>query len=223
MKKLLLNVLSFMSAGILVYAQNNEGMAIYQMTIEGLPPEQASMMGDMEMKMIWKDNKVYSEQSSMMYNVKSVTDDKGTLVLMDQMGNKMYWKSINDPKKEEKQPTVDYNIEYANETKKIAGYDCKKAIVTVKGKDGEHKVDIWYTEQIPNHYAKHKSNSKRDQGSAYLKAIKGMPLEYSMPQGQMTIKITAKEINFNPISNDIFNLSTEGYKEIDPSMMKGKQ
>lgn len=214
----------WMLAGTLSVMAQNEGTAIYEMAIEGLPPEQASMMGDMTMKIMWKGDKVYSEQSSMMYEIKSVSDENGALFLMDQMGNKIYMKvDYNDPKyKEKEKEQPEYKIEYTNDTKKIAGYDCKKAIVTMKTRKGEEiKSDVWYTEQIPNYYIKQKISGRRGQNMAYMKEIKGMPLEYSIAQGQMTIRVKAKEVNFNPVPDSVFNLSTEGYTEMKPEQMKG--
>lgn len=216
MKKLFLTIISIIS--FITYGQE-QGTALYEMHIDGLPPEQASMMGDMTMKIVWKGDKSYIEQSSMMYEMKSVTDDKGTLMLFDQMGNKVYMKiDPNDPKyKDKEKETPEYKIEYTNETKKIAGYDCKKAVVTSKSKKGDEiKIDVWYTEQIPNHFSKQKYAGRRGQSQVYMKELKGMPLEYTTPMGQVSVKITAKEINFNPVSDDIFKLSTEGYKEINP-------
>jgi len=36
----------------------------------------------------------------------------------------------------------------------------------------------------------------------------------------MTIKVTAKEVNFNPVSDEIFKLTTDGYTEIKPDDLK---
>lgn len=196
----------------------NQGTIVYEVKIEGLPPEQASMMGDMEMKVIWKDDKAYVEQTSMMYNIKSVTINSVTTTLFDMMGNKYFTritpKDITTDDKEKDQP--DYKVEYTNETKTIAGYDCKKAIVTVKNKDGkENKFDVWYTDKIPNQYFRSKHNQKKS--PQYLQDIKGMPLEYSVSGGgSMLIVFTTKEVNFNPVSDDTFKISTEGYTEMKP-------
>jgi hypothetical protein len=220
MKKIIFTLLS--STSMLVFGQS-EGTAVYEMSIEGLPPEQASMMGDMMMKIVWKGDKSYYEQSSMMFETKSVTDENGTLMLMDQMGNKYYMKYKPEElsKESDKGSAPEYKIEQTNETKKIAGYDCKKAIVTTKTRDGkEFKIDIWYTDKIPNYYAKQKNTTRRNQDMSYLKSINGMPMEYTIPQGQMTIKVTAKEVNFNPVSDDVFKLSTDGYTEIKPDDLK---
>lgn len=201
---------------MLVVAQQNEGTVVYQMVFEGLPPEQASMMGDMEMKIIWKDGKSYVEQSSMMHTMQSVSDGKTSLVLIDAMGSKSYMKwDVNDPKYQEKEKeVVDYEIEYTNDIKKILGYDCKKALVTVKTKDKRDlKIEVWYAEQIPNIYLQLRRTSM-NHNTDYLKDLKGIPLEYSIPQGEITIKAKAKELNFNPVSDEVFHLSTEGYTEM---------
>jgi len=220
MKKIIFTLLS--TTTMLVFGQN-EGTVLYEMKIEGLPPEQASMMGDMTIKIVWKGDKSYYEQSSMMFETKSVTDENGTLVLMDQMGNKFYmkYKPGELSKESDKGSAPEYKIEQTSETKKIAGYDCKKAIVTSKTRDGkELKIDIWYSDKIPNYYAKQKNITRRYQDMSYLKSINGMPMEYTIPQGQMTIKVSAKEVNFNPVSDDIFKLSTDGYTEIKPDDLK---
>lgn len=217
MKKLFLAVLT--STGLFSTAQN-EGTVLYEMMIEGLPAEQASMMGDMTMKVVWKGDKVYSEQSSMMYEIKSVSDEKGTLLLMDQMGNKFYTKIDPHDSKYQEKEIPDYQIEYTNDTKKIAGYECKKAIIKSKSRDGkEFTADIWYTDQIPNFYEKQRYTSKRNQGTIFLKQIKGTPLEYTIPGGPYTIRVIAKEINFNPVPDDIFKLSTDGYTEMKPEQL----
>ncbi len=220
MKKIVLNILCATTISIIA---QNQGTVIYQMSIEGLPAEQASMMGDMDMKVIWKDNKVYVEQNSMMYSIKNVSDENTSLTLMDMMGNKYYIKqNLNDPKLQENEKgTPEYKIEYTNDTKKIAGYDCKKAIVSTKTKDGkELTIDVWYSDKVQNYYEKRKGKSKRDQESAFLKGIKGMPFEYSIPQGPYVVKVTTKEINFDNVPDDVFNLSTEGYQERTPEDLK---
>lgn len=212
-------ILSGLIATALSVIAQDHGTLVYQMSIEGLPPEQAAMMGDMEMKIMWKDKKGYFEQSSMMYNIKGVYDENSSLTLMDMMGNKYFVRqNLNDPKyQNQNKEKPEYKIEYTNETKKILDYDCKKAIVTIKSKDGkETPVDVWYSEQMPNYYAKQKNTSRKKEQNDFLKGIKGMPLEYSIIQGPYVVKVTTKEINLNDIPDSVFNLSTEGYQEMNP-------
>ncbi|MGZ3932107.1 MAG: GLPGLI family protein [Bacteroidia bacterium] len=222
MKKLITGVAVLMAS--LMHAQLKEGTITYAMTLEGLPPEQAAMMGDMESKISFKDKKVFYEMTSMMVNVKSLSDENGNVTTMDQMGNKTYTKmtkeEIEKKTAENKDKVKDSKIEYTNETKTIAGYECKKAIVTYTSpKEGEQKTEVWYTEKIP--YLQ--GGAKRASGDPFS-TLKGMPMEYSMNQGPMKVKMLAKEISTDKIPDSKFVLSTEGYTESKgfPGQQQGK-
>jgi GLPGLI family protein len=210
MKKLITGVAILMAS--FAGAQIKEASITYDMKIEGLPAEQAAMMGDMQMKKCFKDKKVYIESSSMMFNTKTVTDENGALLLIDQMGNKQFIRMTKADldKKAAENKGKEAKIEYVNETKTIATYECKKAVITsVSPKDGEVKMDVWYTEKLP-----YVSDSKKMGGSDPMANIKGMPLEYITVQGPAKIKFTAKEISFDKIPDSKFVLSTEGYTEV---------
>lgn len=207
MKKLITAVAIFCCA--FTYAQK-EGSVTYVMTMEGLPPEQAAMMGDMETKVFFKDNKTYTEMNSMMYSYKILNDDNGQLFLMDQMGNKFFTRTSkaeldkNAEVAKDKEP----KIEYINETKTIAGYECKRAIVTSQGKEGEVKTDVWYSEKVP-----YVSQGGGRKGGEMFKGLKGMPMEFAVKQGPMNIKMSAKEVSFDKVPDSKFVVTTEGYTE----------
>ena len=82
-------------------AQIKEGSITYAMTIEGLPPEQAAMIGDMENKVTFKNGKSLQEMSSMMFTNQTLTDDKGMVMLMEQMGNKIAVKQTKEEMEKE--------------------------------------------------------------------------------------------------------------------------
>lgn len=202
-------------------AQIKEGSITYAMNIEGLPPEQASMMGDMETKVYFKDNKSLTEMSSMMMSSKALTDENGSLFLMDQMGNKSFIRTTkaelekSAAENKDKEP----KIEYTAETKTIAGYECKKANVTfVTQKNEEFKTEVWYTEKIS--YIKQGGGRK---GGEMFKGLKGLPMEYMIPQGPMKIKMTAKEISTESVPDSKFVVSTEGYTEMKMEDLKKMQ
>ena len=72
-----------------------------------------------------------------------VNNENGeTLTLLNIMGNKMAIKS-NANDKEDEEGNVE--VEYTEETKEIAGYECKKAIATTE--DGT-EVIIYYTNEL---------------------------------------------------------------------------
>lgn len=223
MKKLLSTVAVVALSALSLNAQVKEGSVTYTMKIEGLPPEQAAMMGDMETKVTFKNDKVLTDMSSMMGSQIFYMDSKGTLMLIDQMGNKIAVKQtkeeIEKAAAKEKDKPADPKIEYTTETKMIAGYECKKAIVTTIKKDKtEDKVDIWYSEKFDN-----PNKEGKGRGQSIMKGLKGMAFEYSGGSGGMKFKMVAKEVSIEPVADSKFELSTEGYKMMTMDEMKAMQ
>lgn len=216
MKKLITAVAIMLAA--FTNAQVKEGSITYAVTIEGMPPEQAAMMGDMENKLTFKDKKVLQEMNSMMYSYKISVDESGMLMLMESMGNKTYTKWSKADLDKQKEGKKDPKIEYTNDTKTIAGYECKKAIITNEGKDGETKTDVWYTEKIPYVAA---GGGRR--GGGDFSGIKGALMEFSVNQGPMKVKMTATNVSLDKVSDSIFALSTDGYTEMKPDDLKRMQ
>ncbi len=201
-------------------AQIKEGSITYNMTMKGLPPEQAAMIGDMELKSTFKTGKVLTEMSSMMFTNQTLIDDKGMVMLMEQMGNKIAIKQTKEEMEKEeakvKDKPADPKIEYTAETKTIAGYECKKAIVTMVNKDKkEEKMDIWYSDKFENN-----NKEGKGQGQGFMKGLKGMPFEYAGGQGGMKFKMVAKEVSVEPVADSKFELSTEGYKMMTMDELK---
>ena len=201
-------------------AQIKEGTITYAMTIEGLPPEQAAMIGDMETIMSFKAGKSLSETSSMMGSSSFLFDEKGMLMLQDQMGNKIAVKQTKEEMEKEeakiKDKPADPKMEYTNETKTIAGYECKKVIVTMVGKDKkEEKMEIWYSDKFENN-----NKEGKGEGQGFKKGLKGMPFEYGMSLGSMKIKFLAKSVSTNPVLDSKFELSADGYKMMTTDEIK---
>ncbi|HEY1039732.1 MAG TPA: DUF4412 domain-containing protein [Bacteroidia bacterium] len=203
MKKLILSAtLALMAFGATI-AQVKEGSVTYEVTMDGLPPEQAAMMGGMEMVMYFKNGKSRSEMTSAFFTNTSINDGKKTTVLMDQMGQKFYYEVTEDDKKEKGEEP---KIEYKDETKKIAGYECKKAIIKSKNEKGEESVTtVWYTEQIPM------VGQGAGKGKNTFKNLKGAPLEFDMAQGPYKMKFVATSVTTSGVSDSKFVVNTEGY------------
>jgi len=211
MKKLVLALSCIAISTLTLTAQIKEGYVLYDMKFEGLPAEQAAMMGDMETKITFKDKKVLTEMTSMMFTNQTAVDEIGMTMLMEQMGNKIAVKQSKAEMEKEAakaKKTADPKIEYTNETKMIAGYECKKAMVTLTIKDKkEETMEIWYSEKFEN-----PNNEGKGKGQGFMKGLKGMPFEYSGGQGGMKMKMIAKEVSVDPVSDSKFNLSVDGYK-----------
>lgn len=220
MKKLFSTLAVVALSALSLNAQIKEGTITYAMTIEGLPPEQAAMIGDMENKVTFKNGKSLQEMSSMMFTNITLTDEKGMLMLMEQMGNKIAVKQTKEEMEKEeakqKDKPADPKMEYTNETKTIAGYECKKVIVTMTGKDKkEEKMDIWYSDKFENN-----NKEGKGQGMAFMKGLKGMPFEFAGGQGGMKFKMVAKEVSTDAVADSKFELSADGYKMMTMDELK---
>jgi hypothetical protein len=215
MKKILLTVVAIagMFAG---QAQIKEGSVTYSITVEGMPPEQAAMMKGMELNMAFKNNKSRVEFTSPMMTSITVSDDDGSLTLVDGMGMKSFTKLSKADMEKESKKAAEPKITYTEEKKTIATYECKKAIVEVKDQKGEtQKLSVWYCEKLPN-------NGGGRMGQ--FKGLKGAPLEFDSNQGGMKMKMTATKVSTSPLADSQFILSTEGYTEMkmeDLQKMRG--
>lgn len=214
MKKIILSAAILLSS-LISMAQIKEGSITYSVTMEGLPPEQAAMMDGTEQITYFKDDKSRVEFSNAFVSTVAINDGKKTTVLMDQMGQKMYFEMDAEEmkKKDEKSPVP--TIEYKDETKKIAGYDCKKAIVKTKDDKGEETVmTVWYTEQLPM------AGQSASRSSNTFKGLKGAPLEYEAKQGPFNMKFTATAVSKDPVADSKFVPNTDGYIKKSTEEMK---
>ena len=217
MKKLILSIGLISSIFLGLNAQVKEGFINYSIEFEGLPAEQAAMMKGMEMKSYYKNGKSRMDQSMAFGTSTTITDENGnTTILSDMMGMKKYGNmTAKDAEKLKKnKKSEDPKITYLNDTKTIAGYDCKKANVEIKTNEGEtSNTEVWYCEKL--------DFPKTGRNEEQFKGLKGTPLEFSMslPQGfKMVMKAT--EVSTAPVSNSKFEVSTDGYTKMSPEEMK---
>lgn len=192
---------SVLSTSILHAQSDFEGKIVYTITYKDLPAEMKGMEGMLPKDLVIqiKGNKSRIEQSQMMGKnvVVSDMDQKNGFMEMDMGGQKLRIKiSTEDFNKETNQMP---NIEYLDETKTIAGYPCKKAIM--KDESGQLAMTVFYTEKISNKAQKE------------FVGLKGFPLQYSISQQNMTMEMIASDVSKESVSDNIFNQS-EGFKDI---------
>ena len=96
-------------------------------------------------------------------------------------------------------------IEYINETKKILGYKCKKALLFMEEDNVE--MTFWYTEDL--------AGSEAYLGEYSKFGIPGVALEYSIEQPEVTMKFVAVEVNTSlKDAKGLFDLKVpSGYTE----------
>lgn len=92
-------------------------------------------------------------------------------------------------------------VTYLNETRKILGYDCKKAVLKLQ--NGSQFTVFYATTIAP---------SVRE-FEYQFKDIPGFVLEYeAMEGGGQTITYTATRINLNPVQASKFDIPSSGYR-----------
>ncbi|HKR04362.1 MAG TPA: DUF4412 domain-containing protein [Bacteroidia bacterium] len=203
-------------AGNIVYlnAQKiDEGKAVFEISYPDadIPDEQMAMMPT-ESSMFFKEDQARVEMKmGMGMNQVMIFDNKNKImtILMDMMGNKIAIKMTEDDikKRKEKEGKQDYDVKITDETKDIAGFKCKKAIIT--GKDGS-SFDLYFTDQI--------AYKNGDWISEY-KNINGFPLQYKITQGNMTMQMTAKSVAKEKVDDEKFVIPSD-YKSMTMEEMQ---
>ncbi|MFY9308786.1 MAG: hypothetical protein WAQ28_06990 [Bacteroidia bacterium] len=100
----------------------------------------------------------------------------------------------DDLKKENEK--FDFEIKPTNETKMIAGYKCKKAIVNVKGEEPV-QYDIYYTNEI---------DIKNSNFSNPYYKLDGVLMEYRMKKFDLEMQFTATSVTKEAVDDAIFEV-----------------
>lgn len=210
MKRLLLISILALSYSISL-AQGFEGIIKFSISYEEMPAEMGEAVAMLPKEQIFyiKGTKSKFVQNSSMSNttVISDSDDKSSIVLMEAMGQKYKMTMTSEEVEEMEQETMDaIQIEYVNESKTIAGYSCKKAIVKMEGMDEE--AVFYYTDKIP---------PLKLSGMEGLH-LKGLPLEYIISMEGMKMVMKATSVEKTSVANSTFDVP-EGYTEM-PDFMR---
>lgn len=195
MKRLFFAMIMLVSSG--VFAQIKEGKINYSISISGNSEEMqgyAQMLNGSTATISFKPSLTRVEMSmGTMMNMVSITNSTTakSLTLMSGMIGKIAIPStLEEAKKMNEQKMPKFKIEQTSETKVIAGYTCKKAILT----DESGNVNIfWYTEEI--------SFETTGQNAIYA-VLPGVSLEYTTTVNGMSMTFTALSIETSLTNSD---------------------
>ena len=210
MKRLLLISIFALSYSI-SSAQEFEGIIKFSISYESLPAEMSEAVAMLPKEQIFyiKKSKSKFVQNSSMSNttVISDSDENTSIVLMEAMGQKYKMTMTSEEVEEMEKETVDeIEIEYINESRTIAGYTCKKAVVKMEGMDEE--AVFYYTEEIA---------PLKLSGMEGLH-LKGLPLEYIISMEGMKMVMKATSVEKTTVADNTFDVP-EGYTEM-PEFMR---
>lgn len=88
------------------------------------------------------------------------------------------------------------------ETKTIAGYKCLKAMATMPDSS---VCSVYYTTDLS---VENKEYLPR------FKNLGGLPLEYELTKGGITLRYVLSKINLNPVPESKFDIPKKGYREM---------
>jgi GLPGLI family protein len=184
------------------------GVIEYKVEIDSDELDAASkaMLGNLSSKMFISGYKTRIEMDMGMVVNTTITDSKNKegVILIDVMGQKyameMSKEDIEKADKESGTPA----IEYTNDSKQIAGYNCKKALVTMNGLD--EVLEVYYTEDL--------SVPENQQ----FKGLKGFPLEYQINQAGMKMKFTATTVTEKKVEDNLFTIPS-GYEKVSKEQL----
>lgn len=189
------------AAPLTLLAQKNisEGKIIFDISFseDEMDPQMKAMLPT-ESTVFFKGGKSCTELSMAMgMSSASIYDSKTGQItaLTDFMGNKTYM-TMDASKESAKEGKP--SVEQASETKTIAGYVCKKAVI--KSSDGSTMV-VYHTDKINAGMAE----------IAGAKDLGGYPMEYTVDQMGFKMTFTAREVTAEKVSDDKFKVP-EGYK-----------
>ena len=194
--------------GAKVWAQQkiSEGKVVYAITYPDmdLDPQMMAML-PAESVVYFKDHwsRTDMNMGTGIYSVTIINSKtKEVTTLMDMMGTKTAT-VIPEPeetKDKGKSPDNTKDFELLNEKKEIAGYPCKKAIL--KNTDGT-SFELFYTDFIlsESQFAKQWNN------------FKGFPMEYVIVTSGFNMKLVAKEVSGETVSDTLFTIPPD-YKLI---------
>lgn len=145
-----------------------------------------------------------SEMVSALASFTTIHDSRSgsSVILQEVSGQKILIRMTADNWKDKNKRYEGITFNNTNETKTIAGYQCIKAIA--KMKDGAN-FTVYYTDEII---------PENMEFNYQFKNLDGLPLEYELQQGSVTINYTVTSLSLNAVPASKFDIPKSGYREL---------
>lgn len=194
MKKLFFSCFLLIIFALPAVSQLKEGYIRYDIKFDNteFSDQEKAMLPTMSE--IWfKDSKMLMHMPAAMgIDTRVLVTGTDMTMLMDMMGNKMAIKSGKEEMEKSAKSGKSYKVKtLVDEKKMIAGYECKKAIMT--SEDGE-EVTLWYSDKL------------RVEAAWYyqMNGITGCPMEFTMNNNGLTFNMLAVEVKTVKPADDLF-------------------
>jgi GLPGLI family protein len=188
--------------GKITYSISYEGKQIDEATQDMMPKTMMTYIGDGFTK-----NVLFTGmgKQTVIYDIGT----KSRTVLMDMMGQQFAIESLSTDIEKEFGQMPDGEVEFVDETKVIAGYQCKKIVISFKNDEGEIKSEniAWYIEDL-------EVSPDINFDMKFFKGVQGVLMEYQMDMNNGTyMKFTAIEVEKEKLSSKDF-IIPENYKKV---------
>jgi hypothetical protein len=189
MKSSLTFVLLFLVSAALVAGKPFDGVITYKISYPDSKYSEAQMnMFPKVMTVSVKGSKARTEMNVGGGTTVEILDyvAKTKVALINMMGQKFAIKQTREEIEKENADAPKGSINVTNETKNIAGYNCKKAIVTTDEDGVKTTFEVWFTEEIGSKDANFDNPLYKD--------INGVLLEFSLKTPQIAMKFSATSV-----------------------------
>ena len=196
MRKIFYSCLLLISFVLPAAAQLREGYIRFDVKFDN------NEFSDQEKAMLPAMSEMWFRRSEMMMRMptamgmetKVLIKESEMYILMDILGNRMAIKSSREEMKNNTKAGKNYKLKsIVDEKKMIAGYECKKAIMTI---DSGEEMVLWYTDKLAV------------DGAWYyqMDGITGCPMEFSASSNGLTFKMVAVEVKGDKPEDDLFRV-----------------
>lgn len=206
---------------VFAFAQKtiSEGTMVYDIVIQSgnKEPQMADALDGGTVTVYIKGGQSRSDMVSALGKETTIHDTKtGNAVILKEYSGQKLMITLTKENWEQKNKTYsNINFEVTDETKTIAGYNCKKAVAKLpSGKT----FTVFYTPDLV---------IGNKEYNATFKNLSGVALEYEYESGTMKYKYTLSKIGFEPVPVSKFDFPKSGYRvmtyEENQQMRKGNQ
>lgn len=214
------NLIIFLFSFVLLSSATNaqktltEGTLVYNMSVEtgSGEPKIADMFDGATTTIYLKGSMSRTELVSSLGREATIHDaSTGTgVILKDYSGQKLMITMTAQDWEQNNSKYQGITFENTDVTEKIAGFNCKKAIAKLKNGTS---FTVFYTTEV---------NLTNKDYDAQFKTLPGLPVQYEMQSGKMTLKFTLASISYNPVSSSKFEIPKSGYRVLTYDETKQK-
>lgn len=204
MKSSLTFILVFMVSAALVAGKPFDGVITYKISYPDSKFTEAQLnMFPKVMTVSIKGSKARTEMAVGGGTTVEIVDyvSKSKVALINMMGQKYAIKQTTAEIEKENAGQPGGTVNITNESKNIAGYNCKKAIVTTNEDGVKNTYEVWFTEEL--------GGKEANFDNPVYKDIPGVMLEFLLKTPQVNMKLSATSIEKKAVSAKDFEIPAD--------------